>query len=176
MDEPYDLDEAFADDIAPQDLVGNLSCRNQIQTSRLQLAWITSSRNAHQREYRQGLTWMVGASPVKGRRDLDTQGYQYVELSPPDATSWARVDPDCQAVRTLVEVYRQFGLEPEIWPTHPGSGPISLFTEDLGMPVVFGGMGHGGREHAPDEYATLRGIRQCQESFVRFMHGFAMVQ
>ena len=89
MDEPYDQDEAFADDIAPQDLVGKLSCRNQIQTSRLQLAWITSSRNAYQMEYRQGLTWMVGASPVKDRRDLDTQGYP-CWVQPSHGRGWCR--------------------------------------------------------------------------------------
>ena len=107
------------------------------------------------------------------RKHLDTHGYQQVSLSTPDATAWARVDPDCPPVQALVEVYRQFGLEPEVWPTHPGGGPISLFTEDLGIPVVFGGMGHGGQAHAPDEYAAVHGIRQCQESFARFIHELA---
>ena len=108
------------------------------------------------------------------RRHLDMRGYPQVELGRPETTSWARVDPACQAVQAMIEVYRQYGLEPEVWPTHPGAGPISLFTEDLGTPVVIGGMGHGGREHAPDEYATLQGIRQCQESFARFIQELAI--
>ena len=106
------------------------------------------------------------------RRHLETHRYPQVKASLYSVTNWARVDPDCAPVRAMIEVYRHFGVEPEIWPTHPGGGPISLFTEEMGLPVVIGGMGHGGREHAPDEYASLEGIRLCHEAYARFFHAW----
>ncbi|MDX1614923.1 MAG: hypothetical protein R3300_11485, partial [Candidatus Promineifilaceae bacterium] len=50
------------------------------------------------------------------------------------------------------------------WPLIGGSGPLALFVEDLGLPVVSCGVGHpDSRAHAPNENLRLndfvRGIR-----------------
>ena len=77
------------------------------------------------------------------------------------------------AAEALLKAYRDLGFEPEIWPTLAGSAPFYLFTETLGIPVAMGGLGHGGRPHSPDEYATLDGMRMCERSIAAFLMNLA---
>jgi acetylornithine deacetylase/succinyl-diaminopimelate desuccinylase-like protein len=48
-----------------------------------------------------------------------------------------------------------------------------LFSDVLGMPFVMGGLGHGGRSHSPNEYATLDGMRLYERSAAAFLDRFA---
>jgi len=73
------------------------------------------------------------------------------------------------AALALVQAYRELGFEPEIWPHLGGSAPLYIFTETLGIPVAMGALGHGGRPHSPDEYATLAGMRLCEKSIAAFL-------
>jgi acetylornithine deacetylase/succinyl-diaminopimelate desuccinylase-like protein len=41
------------------------------------------------------------------------------------------------------------------------------------MPFVMGGLGHGGRAHSPNEYATLEGMRLYERSVAAFLERFA---
>jgi acetylornithine deacetylase/succinyl-diaminopimelate desuccinylase-like protein len=77
------------------------------------------------------------------------------------------------AAEALVKTYRDLGYEPEIWPNLAGSAPLYLFTKVLGIPVVLGGLGHGGRPHSPDEYATLAGMRLCEKSVASLLANLA---
>lgn len=77
------------------------------------------------------------------------------------------------ATQALVKTYRELGYEPEIWPHLGGSAPFYLFTERLGIPVAFGGLGHGGRAHSPNEYATLEGMRQYERSVAALLLNLA---
>ncbi|MDR7542786.1 MAG: hypothetical protein QN120_00895 [Armatimonadota bacterium] len=51
-----------------------------------------------------------------------------------------------------------------------------LFSQVLGMPFVMGGLGHGGRPHSPDEYATLEGMRLFERSVAAFLERFGAGQ
>ncbi len=73
------------------------------------------------------------------------------------------------AAQAMVKTYHQLGFEPEIWPHLAGSAPLYLFTETLGIPAIIGGLGHGGRVHSPDEYATVEGIKLCEKSLAAFL-------
>ena len=77
-------------------------------------------------------------------------------------------------VQALIRTYRSFGKEPEIWPIAAGSAPFYLFTRNLGLPFVIGGLGHGSRAHSPNEYAVVDGpvggIRQYEKSVVTFLY------
>jgi len=73
------------------------------------------------------------------------------------------------AAQALIETYRELGYEPEIWPHLAGSAPFYLFTERLNIPVVMGGLGHGGRAHSPNEYATLKGLKLYEQSVASFL-------
>lgn len=76
---------------------------------------------------------------------------------------------DNPAAQALLQTYRDLGFEPEIWPHLAGSAPFYLFTEVLGVPTALGGLGHGGRAHSPDEYATVGGMRLFEKSVALFL-------
>jgi len=73
------------------------------------------------------------------------------------------------AAQALVKTYRDLGFEPEIWPHLGGSAPFYLFTEVLNIPTAFGGLGHGGRAHSPNEYVTLAGMGMYEKSVAAFL-------
>ncbi len=56
-------------------------------------------------------------------------------------------------VQTTIEAAKDaYGSEPVVTPISPGSGPISLFTDDLGIELAGAGVGYyGSRVHAPNE-------------------------
>jgi acetylornithine deacetylase/succinyl-diaminopimelate desuccinylase-like protein len=88
----------------------------------------------------------------------------------PPAKTRLRGNPAAQA---LLQTYRSLGYEPEIWPHLAGSAPFYLFTEVLNIPTALGGLGHGGRSHSPNEYATLEGIEAYEKSVASFMMSLA---
>lgn len=79
------------------------------------------------------------------------------------------------AAQALVKTYRDLGYEPEIWPHLLGSAPGYLFTEVLKIPMADGGLGHGGRAHSPNEYATLGGMRLNEKSIATFLMNLAAI-
>ena len=114
------------------------------------------------------------------RRHLDAHGFKDISITPlmdgyyPSKTSLK--EPINQA---LLETYRDIGKEPEILPLIAGSAPFYWFTDFLRAPVASGGMGHGGRMHAPDEYIVyegnekLAGMTEATKFFIRFLNRFA---
>jgi acetylornithine deacetylase/succinyl-diaminopimelate desuccinylase-like protein len=113
------------------------------------------------------------------RKHLDAHGFPDISITPlmdgyyPSKTSLR--EPVNQA---LLETYREVGREPEILPLIAGSAPFYWFTEFLKAPVAAGGMGHGGRMHAPDEYIVyegnprLAGMGDATKFFIRFLKRF----
>ena len=41
------------------------------------------------------------------------------------------------------------------------------------MPIAMGGLGYGGRQHSPNEYATVEGMRQFEKSAAAYVVHFA---
>ncbi len=100
-----------------------------------------------------------------GRDEFEVHFY---EGYPPAKTSVRE-----PAVQALVRTFRDLGHEPEIWPHLAGSAPFYLFRRVLNQPFVMGGLGHGGRPHSPNEYATLDGMRLFEKSVAQFLYAFA---
>jgi hypothetical protein len=42
----------------------------------------------------------------------------------------------------------------------------------IGIPFAFGGLGHGGRPHAPDEYVMVDSMRDYLNSMTSFLFAF----
>ncbi|MGI8854898.1 MAG: M20/M25/M40 family metallo-hydrolase [Thermomicrobiales bacterium] len=97
------------------------------------------------------------------RAHLDTHGFGDIEVEILDSYKWAKTRIDDAPVGAMIDTYRQFGHEPEIWPHLAGSAPFYLFTDNewLNIPVVMGGL--GGRVHSPNEYATVQGLKESQQ-------------
>ncbi len=107
------------------------------------------------------------------REHLDRYGFGDIELIVHDAYPWAKTSIRAEVVQALIKSLRDFGFEPEVWPHLGGSAPFYLFTEVLGLPFAMGGLGHGGRAHSPNEYATVEGMRLFEKSVVNFLCTFA---
>jgi acetylornithine deacetylase/succinyl-diaminopimelate desuccinylase-like protein len=107
------------------------------------------------------------------RRHLEGQGYGDVKIDVWQAYPWARTPWKSPVVQALVGAIKSQGIEPYAWPTLAGSAPMYLFSKVLRMPFVMGGLGHGGRPHSPNEYATLEGMRLFERSVAALLERFA---
>lgn len=107
------------------------------------------------------------------RDHLDRHGYSDIEVHVEDTYKWSKSRIDDPPVRALMRTYRELGHEPEVWPHLAGSAPFYLFTDVLKIPVALGGLGHGGRVHSPNEYATVAGLKDQERSIAVFMYRLA---
>lgn len=107
------------------------------------------------------------------RAHLWARGFGHLDLVVHDAYPAARTTARAPIVQAMIETYRAFGYEPEIWPTIASSMPLYLFTDVLGLETVSGGLGHGGRAHAANEYAVVDGMRRFEQSFVTLLFALA---
>lgn len=114
------------------------------------------------------------------RAHLDRLGYGDIEVRVRAAYEWSRTDLRAEVVQALLQVYERYGMDCEIWPMTPGAAPMYLFTRPpLGLPLVEGGLGHGGRHHAADEYLVIEGdgrvagLVEAEMAFVDFLYTYA---
>jgi acetylornithine deacetylase/succinyl-diaminopimelate desuccinylase-like protein len=113
----------------------------------------------------------------KIRRHLDNHGFREVKiLELEEGYGWAKTSVKEPAAQAIIKTYREFGHEPEIWPHMAGSAPFCMFNrEPLNLPFVMGGLGHGGRAHAPNEYIVVQeggptgGLCTLEKSYVAIL-------
>jgi len=67
---------------------------------------------------------------------------------------------------------RFHGREPEVWPMSAGSAPMYLFDQVLGVPWGAAGLGHGGKAHAPNEFAVVEKMKDFEKSVITVFHKF----
>jgi len=114
---------------------------------------------------------------LKIRRHLDKHGFQeinIVELE--EGYGWAKTSIRAPAAQAVFKAYKEFRYETEIWPHIAGSAPFCMFNkEPLNLPFVSGGIGHGARSHAPNEYIVVEeggptgGLRTLEKSYVAIL-------
>jgi acetylornithine deacetylase/succinyl-diaminopimelate desuccinylase-like protein len=113
----------------------------------------------------------------KIRKHLDKHGFSEVKIVElEEGYGWAKTSVKEPAAQAVIKTYREFGYEPEIWPHMAGSAPLCMFNrEPLNLPFVVGGLGHGGRAHAPNEYIVVQeggptgGLRTLEKSYVAIL-------
>ena len=113
----------------------------------------------------------------KIRRHLDKHGFQEIKIVElEEGYGWAKTRVKEPVAQAIIKTYREFGYEPEIWPHVAGSAPFCMFNrEPLNLPFVEGGLGHGGRAHAPDEYIVVQeggptgGLCTLEKSYVAIL-------
>lgn len=76
-------------------------------------------------------------------------------------------------VQVMLETYKEFGVEPQIWPFLASATPYYLFSEVLGIPYTWGGLGKAGNSHSENEYVTLDGLKLFEKSIATFLYKFA---
>lgn len=115
------------------------------------------------------------------RRQLDAYGFQDIEIRRLAGYPWARTSVEAGIVQNTIGVFNKYGHIPVVWPRGAGSAPYYQFTDRLGLPLVPGGLGHGARAHAPNEYMVLRpragsaiaGLAEIERSYADLLYAVA---
>src|SRR2546428_582916 len=102
----------------------------------------------------------------KLRAHLKKRGYDDLRIEVHGPYGPAKTDPGSWIAKAAVEAVEANGKQPEVWPSSGGTMPAFAFDEYLKLPWVSMGLGHGAPAHAPNEYASIDGMK-------RFMAGEA---
>ncbi len=106
----------------------------------------------------------------KIKAHLVRHGYEDIEVRVRDSYTWSKTEYPEPVVQHMVESYRLLGHEPEIWPMATWAAPYFVYSKLLGMPVASGGLGHGGHQHAANEYMTVRGLLDFEKFVAAFLY------
>ncbi len=109
----------------------------------------------------------------KFKNHLIQKGYEDIDVTVRDHYTWSKTDFREEMVQKFVETYRAFGRYPEIWPMATWAAPYFVFSRILKLPVISGGLGHGGRQHSTDEYMTVEGLKDFEKFVVTFLYNLA---
>jgi acetylornithine deacetylase/succinyl-diaminopimelate desuccinylase-like protein len=112
---------------------------------------------------------------------LERRGFGDIEVNATGGYDPTTTSPDSRLVRAQLDVYRQQGIEPILFPRSGGSWPGYVFTTaPVSLPAGHFGLGHGQGAHAPDEYfliesrnPKLQGIDGAVRSYVDYLHALA---
>ena len=108
---------------------------------------------------------------VKKLQDyLIERGFDDIEVIVREKYTWSKTDFSEPIVQKMVSAYQSLGIEPEIWPIATWTAPYFVFSRILKLPVVSGGLGHGGRQHAANEYMTVKGLRDFEKFAATFLY------
>jgi acetylornithine deacetylase/succinyl-diaminopimelate desuccinylase-like protein len=115
------------------------------------------------------------------RRHLDAEGFGDIEIRTLSAYPAAQTELDSELVRAAIGVFNKWGATPTVSPRLAGSAPFYQFTERLGLPLVFAGLGHGSGAHAPNEYmlvhpkpgSRIAGLPGIEKAYVDLLFALA---
>ncbi len=99
----------------------------------------------------------------KLRRYLLHQGFDDIEVRVRDSYPWSKTEFSEPVVQRMLRTYRFHGVEPEVWPMATWAAPYFVYSRILSMPVVAGGLGHGGRPHVANEYMRVAGLKDFEK-------------
>jgi acetylornithine deacetylase/succinyl-diaminopimelate desuccinylase-like protein len=115
----------------------------------------------------------VDATLALLRAHLDRRGFAHVAIRVKNAYPSSRTMVHESVVQSLIAACSRHADRVVALPLHAGGVPMHLFGDELGLPFAFGGVGHGGRSHAPNEYLELAGFRGLQRSITSFLFDYA---
>ena len=107
------------------------------------------------------------------RDHLDRRGFGHVDLTVHSAYPASRCDRNHPVVGAIIDACQKHCDEVLLLPIHAGAAPLYMFTDIVGLPYAFGGLGHGGRSHAPDEFIDVDSMVDFMRSMVSFIFNFS---
>ena len=112
---------------------------------------------------------------AKLKKHLTEHDFTDVQLQVYSAEDPAKTPVESYIAQTMIKSAEMAeGEAPNVWPTIAGTGPMSLFTNIVGVPTAMGlGVNYPGASfHAPNEHIVLdyyhRGIKQLICLFATF--------
>jgi acetylornithine deacetylase/succinyl-diaminopimelate desuccinylase-like protein len=115
------------------------------------------------------------------RAHLDARGFTDIEIRTLSSYPAAQTTIDAPIVRAAIGVFNKWNAAPSVSPRLAGSAPFYQFTDRLGLPLVFAGLGHGAGAHAPNEYIVIRpapgsriaGLAEIEKGYVDLLFALA---
>jgi acetylornithine deacetylase/succinyl-diaminopimelate desuccinylase-like protein len=112
---------------------------------------------------------------------LAKRGFADIEVNMTGGYDPTSTSADSALIKAQVTTYKQFGVDPMLWPRNAGSYPGYVFTgEPLKLAAGHFGLGHGSGAHAPDEYYVIdstnpkiQGYDGAVMSFVEYLYELA---
>lgn len=111
---------------------------------------------------------------------LIKHGFGDIEVRVKAAYAYNKTSVGETAVRAAQQTYQKYNIPCEVWPLSAGSEPLYLFTQDpLNLPMIRYGLGHGSRNHAPNEYLVVEGkgkvagVVEIEKAYVDFLYQVA---
>lgn len=109
-------------------------------------------------------------------KHLKTHGFEDIEVIKQGSTEPTRTPLSDKFVQTVIKaaekVYRKKTV---VYPTSPASGPMHLFRNILGFPVVSAGCAYeDSRGHAPNENITVKGFIEGTKFMATIIKDFAI--
>ncbi|MCW3477296.1 M20/M25/M40 family metallo-hydrolase [Limobrevibacterium gyesilva] len=107
------------------------------------------------------------------RAHLDRRGFQHVEVLLRSAYPASRATLDEPVVAALIDACSVHAPDVRVLPIHAGAAPMHWFSDVIGIPYAFGGVGHGAGSHGPDEYILVDDVVPFMKSMASFFYRFA---
>jgi acetylornithine deacetylase/succinyl-diaminopimelate desuccinylase-like protein len=108
-------------------------------------------------------------------RHLRNHGFGDIEAIQQGSTEPTKTPISDKFVKTVVKAAEKvYGKKAVVYPTSPASGPMHLFRNYLGYPVVSAGCAHeDSRGHAPNENITVKGFSEGIKFMATIINDFA---
>ena len=97
---------------------------------------------------------------------LAKHGFDDIEVNMTGGYDPTSTSADSALIKAQGATYKEFGIDPLLWPRNAGSYPGYVFTgEPLKLAAGHFGLGHGSGAHAPDEYYVIESINPKIQGF-----------
>ncbi len=97
---------------------------------------------------------------------LAKHGFADIEVNMTGGYDPTSTPKDAALIKAQITTYKQFGIDPLLWPRNAGSYPGYAFTgEPLKLAAGHFGLGHGSGAHAPDEYYVIESANPKIQTF-----------
>lgn len=104
------------------------------------------------------------------RAHLDRRNFRHIQVDVLSAYPPSQSDPGNPYIAALLNsMHAHAPGKLELWPIDPGCGPEYLFTDRLGIPIAFGGLGHGGNPHSINEYVQISSLIRNEKCNAEFL-------
>ncbi len=112
----------------------------------------------------------------KLKEHLKHHGFNDIEVIEHGSTEPVKTPIDNSFVQTVIKTAKRvYDKQPVVYPTSAGSGPMHLFRNWLGYPVVSVGCAHPeSHGHAPNENLTVEGFVKGTKFIAAILYDFGV--
>jgi len=150
--------QRLKDDAGPEELVRRLSFAPMLNLNGLKSGYLGEGSHTilpnearATADFRMPPGFTIEAVLDALRAHLDRRGFSDIEVVMDSGYPAARTPFEAPVVQAMLDAYRALGVEPVVDPIEPSATPYYLYTDVLGIPFVWGGLGWAGGSHGPDE-------------------------